>query len=269
MNIIKRIKQTMSQLRSLIKPDRDTVIFDFGQFEVTKREIISSIVIVVAWFIIGFIIYETISEHIADKQREYNQALQIETKDLFEYGMKTNVGNAFVYGQLKAVDTVTYPEIKGEYLKVEKILEVYTRHERKVEHTDSEGHTYYTTEIYYTWDEEDSDAKHSEKITFLGVEFDYSKIKYNDLHYIDTIYENMHNRWVYYGTAPECNGTIYTKLCDNSITDSTKFHPNHTIEDVLKSYDNSCAVYVFWVVWFILLMLGLYGFYYLDNSWLT
>ena len=29
--------------------------------------------------------------------------------------MRTNVGNAFVYGDLKAVDTVTYPEIGGEY----------------------------------------------------------------------------------------------------------------------------------------------------------
>ena len=268
MNITKQIKQIMSQWSSLIKPDCDTVIFDFGEFEVTKREIISSILIVVAWFIIGFIISEAISEQISDKQREYNQALQIETKDLFEYGMKTNVGNAFVYGQLKAVDKVTYPEIKGEYLKVEKILEVYTKHERQVEHTDSKGNKYYTTEEYYTWDEEDWDSKHSEKITFLGVEFDYSKIKYSNMRYIETIYESMSRRWVYYGTAPECNGTIYTKLCDNSIT-QTSLHPNQDIEQTLESYNNSFGMVAFWILWCILLILGIYGFYYLDNEWLS
>lgn len=40
---------------------------------------------------------------------------------MFQYGMDTNVGNAFVYGDLKAVDTVTYPEIGGEYMYVEKL----------------------------------------------------------------------------------------------------------------------------------------------------
>lgn len=39
---------------------------------------------------------------------------------MFQYGKDTNVGNAFVYGDLKAVDTVTYPEIGGEYMYVEK-----------------------------------------------------------------------------------------------------------------------------------------------------
>lgn len=49
--------------------------------------------------------------------------------------MRTNAGNAFVYGDLKAVDTVTYPEIGGEYIYIEKVKERYTMHTRQVAHT--------------------------------------------------------------------------------------------------------------------------------------
>lgn len=47
MNIIQQIKQIASRSASLIKPDSDTVVFDGGDFEITKRELIASIVIIV------------------------------------------------------------------------------------------------------------------------------------------------------------------------------------------------------------------------------
>ena len=100
--------------------------FDFGDFEITKREIIASISIIAVMILIGVLISEKISEHQMDKNEVYNKAVKIESTDLFQYGMDTNVGNAFVYGDLKAVDTVTYPEIGGEYMYVEKVKEKYT-----------------------------------------------------------------------------------------------------------------------------------------------
>ena len=268
MNIIRRIKQTLSHCNFSINPDRDTVVFDFGDFDITKREIIGSVIIIVFWFILGFLISEKITEEISDKQKEYNQALQIDSRQLFEYGMQTNVGNAFVFGTLKAFDPVSFSEIGGQYLNVEKTLEIYTRHEIEVEHTDSDGNKYYTTEVYYSWDEEDWESKHSNKITFLDVEFDYSKIKYSNMQYIDTIYETSDSRWVYYGTPPECSGTIYTNLCDGTIS-NTKLHPNMDIEETLQSYNRNYGDVSFKFLWFVLLILGLYGFYYLDNEWLA
>ena len=95
--------------------------FDFGDFEITKREIIASISIIAVMILIGVLISEKISEHQMDKNEVYNKAVKIESTDLFQYSMDTNVGNAFVYGDLKAVDTVTYPEIGGEYMYVEKV----------------------------------------------------------------------------------------------------------------------------------------------------
>ena len=273
MNIIQRIKQTASQLVSLIKsikinPDQDTVIFDCGDFEITKREIIVSFSIVALMLIFGFSISGYIADKVEDKKRMYNQALQIDSKDMFEYGMSTNVGNAFVYGELKAVDTVAYEEIEGAYLWIEKEREEYTRHEREVEHTDSEGHKYYTTEVYYTWDSVWSESKHSEKITFLGVEFDYSKINVNSSHYIDTIYKSMDVRYIYRGIDPEHTGTIFTKLADGTIEDDLHFYENETIAQVLESKSNDDSQIIFWILWIILIIAAVGGFYYFDNSWL-
>lgn len=126
--------------------------FDFADFEITKREILASIFIIAIMILFGILISSKISEHQMDKNEIYNKAVKIESQEMFQYGMDTNVGNAFVYGDLKAVDTVTYPEIGGEYMYVEKVKELYTMHTRTVTHTDGKGHSYTTTETYWTWD---------------------------------------------------------------------------------------------------------------------
>ena len=87
--------------------------FDLGNIEITKREILASISIIAVMILIGVLISTKISEHQMDQNEIYNKAVKIESQDLFQYGMDTNIGNAFVYGELKAVDTVTYPEIGG------------------------------------------------------------------------------------------------------------------------------------------------------------
>lgn len=93
--------------------------FDFGDFEITKREILASISIIAVMLLIGFVISGRISNYILDRNEKYNKAIKIENSDLFEYGMRTNVGYAFAYGDLKAVDAVSYPEIDGEYMYLE------------------------------------------------------------------------------------------------------------------------------------------------------
>ena len=109
--------------------------FDFGDFEITKREILASISIIAVMILIGVLISGKISEHQMDENEVYNKAVKIESTDLFQYGMDTNIGNAFVYGDLEAVDTVTYPEIGGEYMYVKKVKERYTEHTKQVAHT--------------------------------------------------------------------------------------------------------------------------------------
>lgn len=91
--------------------------------EITKREIIISISISVVMLIIGLFISGKITDIQNDRNAEYQKAVHIEDSELFQHGMDTNIGNAFVYGDLRAVDAVTFDEIGGKYLYVEKIKE--------------------------------------------------------------------------------------------------------------------------------------------------
>lgn len=219
--------------------------------------------------ILGFMIHGNINDALMLKQQEYNTALQIENdSDLFEYGMRTNVGNAFVYGDLKAIDTVTYPEIGGEYSYVEKVKERYTRHTRTVNVYDEDGDVVGTREEeYWTWDRIDSWSKHSEKISFLDVEFDYGTIKFPHSSYIDTQHESSKIRYKYYGSPTECTGTIYTILENNTINE-TRFYNNYTIEETINVLESGGELFLFWFLWIMLTCSCVYGFYYLDNWWL-
>ena len=86
--------------------------------EITKREIIASISILAIMLIIGFYISGKISEHHQDENSIYNKAMKIKQQDIFEYSMKTNVGNAFVEGELIALNPVTYDKLKGGFDKL-------------------------------------------------------------------------------------------------------------------------------------------------------
>lgn len=265
MNITQLKERIKSRLNSL--SDSDTVIFECYEFEITKREIITSIAIVAIMLMLGTIISGAIADYSEEKKKEYNQAMQIDSKELFEYGMNTSVGNAFIYGQLKAVDTVTFDEIGGQWLRISKEREDYTRHEKKVKHTDSEGNTYYETEVYYSWDHVSTESKHSEKITFMDIEFDYDLIDVNDSEYIDTIYKGFDTRYIYRGSSLEHTGTIYTNLQDGTIG-KCNLYEYRTIQEVLESKNEDFGQITFWIIWILLIGFVTYGFCYFDNNWL-
>lgn len=245
--------------------------FDFGDFEITRRELLASVSIIAVMLLIGVLIAGKISDYQLDKNEKYNKAVKIESKDLFEYGMRTNVGNAFVYGDLVAVDMVTYPEIGGEYMYVEKVKERYTKHTRKVAHTrtiNGKTSTYYTTETYWSWDYAGSEDLKCNEISFLGVTFKSSKIDIPGTDYIDTIKESSHVRYKYYGTGTKYIGTIFTELKDGSITDVTPFYQNKNIDEAVEALESDFAIWIFWIAWIVLIGFCVYGFYYIDNNWL-
>ena len=220
----------------------------------------------------GTIIHGKISEYQVDKNEIYNKAVKIESKDLFQYGMDTNVGNAFVYGELKAVDTVTYPEIGGEYMHVEKVKEKYTRHTRTVTKTktvNGKTKTYTETEVYWTWDRVGSEDKKCRQVTFSDIVFESNKIDIPRLGYITTIKESSRIRYKYYGTGTKFTGTIFTDLRDKTIPKGTHFYNNMNIEETHKYLETGIGwLIVFWFFWIILIAGCVVGFYYLDNRWL-
>lgn len=237
-------------------------------FKITKREIIASVSIIAIMLLIGFLISGKISEHQMDTNEIYNKAVKIESSDMFEYGMRTNVGNAFAYGDLKAIDTVTYPEIDGEYMYVKKVKEKYTQHTRTVT-TTVNGKTQTRTETYWTWDKVGSESLKCKQISFLGVTFDSNKIDIPGTSHIDTIKESSRIRYKYYGTKTEYTGTIFTELKDGTITDNTPFYEDMNIEETFDVLESGVGLIIaFWIFWIVLIGGCVYGFYYIDNRWL-
>lgn len=238
-------------------------------FEITKREVLASISIIAIMLMFGVLISGKISDHQMDKNEVYNKAVKIESQDMFEYGMRTNIGNAFVYGDLVAIDPVTYPEIGGEYMYIEKVKERYTMHTRTVT-TTVNGKTQTRTETYWTWDRVGSEDLKCKNISFLGVQFDSSKIGTPPSSYIGMIKESSHVRYKYYGVDTTHTGTIFTELKDETITDHSSFHSNMDIPQTVEYFTSMSKIGVglFWFMWIVLTGLGVYGFYYIDNKWL-
>ena len=243
----------------------------FDNFSISKREIIVSVAIIALMLVFGFMIHGKISDSLMLRYQEYNTALQI-TRDtkMFKYAMKTNVGNSFVYGDLKCVDTVNYPEIGGKYSYVEKVKERYTQHTRTVTKTrtvNGKTETYTETETYWTWDRIDSWNKHCNKITFLDVEFNYGQIEFPSASYIETIKESSHIRYKYYGAPTVCTGTLYSNLRNGTINDSTFYH-DRDIEATIKHLESGIELVLFWIGWIILISIIVFVFIYIDNHWL-
>lgn len=245
--------------------------FDFGNFEITKREILTSISIIAVMILIGVLISNKISEHQIDKNEIYNKAVKIESKELFQYGMETNVGNAFVYGDLEAVDTVTYPEISGEYMYVKKIKEKYTPHTRTVTYTTGSGksrRTHTRVETYWTWDKVGSEDKKCNEVIFCEIKFNSNKIQLPNAGYINTVKESKHIRYKFYGVGIKYTGTIFTNLRDKTISDKSKFYNSLNIEESVEYLESDSGIVIFWIFWVLLICGCVFVFYYLDNKWL-
>lgn len=242
--------------------------FKFESFEITKREILASVSIVAVMILIGVLISFKISEHQADQNEIYNKTVKIESQELFRYGMDTNTGNAFVYGELKAIDPVTYPEIGGKYMRVEKIKEKYTKHTRTVTYTTGTV-THTKKETYWTWDEVNRESIQCKKISFCGVKFKSNKITFPSSKYIETIKESKHIRYRYYGVSEKHIGTIFADLRNKTIPDKTYFYKDMDIEKTVNYLESGNILLIFfWFVWIILIIIVVFIFYYADNDWL-
>lgn len=254
-----------------MKYNKSKVLITCGSFDITKREVLASVSIVAVLLLIGILISSKISERQMDKNEVYNKAVKIESVDMFKYGMRTNVGNAFVYGDLTAVDTVSYPEIDGEYMYIEKVKEEYTMHTRQVAHTrtvNGKSQTYYTTETYWTWDRVGSEDLKCKEISFCDNIFDSSKINLPGTNYINTVNISSHTRYVFYGVGTQYKGTIFTYLQNNTISDSTNFYNNKTIDETVEYLTSGASVIVFWILWSLFIIGCILVFCIMENKWL-
>lgn len=245
-----------------------------GDIEITKREILSSVAIVLVMLMIGFSIHSVILQNTLDNNEVYNKAIKITSADEFIYGVKTNIGNAFVQGELSAVDPVSYPELKENYMYVSKETQKYTEHTRTVTYTDDEGNVHTETETYWTWDRIDFESKISKEVLFNTVKFNTSQFDIPYEHHINTI-RTGNIRYIYRGVDLKHNGTILATLKDNNvfnIDNKKKKIPFHT-QNIQKTYEyyissGTAWLVLFWFCWIILIIGALFFFYHFENKWL-
>lgn len=239
-------------------------------FEITKREVLVSVSIIAVMILVGILISAKITERQFGRNEVYNNAVKIDSQEMFFYGMRTTVGNAFIYGTLQAVDPVSYPEIDGSYMYVEKIKKQYTAHTRTVAHANANGNTTCTTETYWSWDYAGEESKAASTVSFCGATFPISKFELPGTRYLDTIYESGCVRYEYYGVDITHTGTVFTTLSGNTISDSSPFYESLTIDetvDRLEKRKNVIAT-VFWIFWIIGTGVIVFKFYERKNEWL-
>lgn len=243
--------------------------FNNCDFEITFREIICSISIVSVMIIIGMLISNKITNHSLDKVEKYNKAVKIIDSELFQYGMNTNIGDAFVYGELQAIDTVTYPELDDNYMVVKRTKERYTRHTRTVTYTDSNGKTKTRTETYWSWDVVGSEELRCHTVRFCGTEFSLTKFNTPTPSHITTIKESSSIRYKYAGVPKIIEGTIYTHLSDHDISENNDFY-QMSLTDTVKhlTTKSKVGVIIFWVFWILSIVIIVCLFYYAENKWL-
>lgn len=239
--------------------------------EIKKREIIFSIAIISLMLIIGSSISGKIRESLLEQYQEYDTAVHLDSEDMFRHGMDVNIGNAFVYGDLKALDPVSFPEIEGEYSYIRKEEQEYRNHPRPTTktYTDSNGKTKTKTEMedHWTWDIMRTDTKTATRISFLNVEFEYGKIPFPSSHELKIISTGYHRRNVYYGTDTDFQGTIFSNLKNDTIN-KTSFYKNRTIEETIAHLESGGELVLFWILWILLIAVCVFVFYYAENRWL-
>ena len=191
---------------------------------------------------------------------------------MYNYAIKTNVGYVLAEGNIQSVNPVSIDDIDGSYFYIKKVKEKYTMHTRQVAHTRTVGNrieTYYTTEEYWTWDYVGEEEKHIDKFTFLGKEFYYEDISFNNSRYKETKDGGYHIRYQYYVIESEFQGCLFSKMENNEMKEQ-EFKYNTTIEQIINTKKKEAEKYlkIFWISWITLECFIIFGYVYLDNKYL-
>ena len=246
---------------------------NFGDFEITFREILVSIAITLILIGIGFFISGAIENGINENNEKYYKALKIDNdQEMFKYAIKTNIGYTLAQGKVQAVEGVSIEDINGKYFKIKKVKEKYTKHTRQVAHTRTVGNkteTYYTTEEYWTWDYAGQEEFHTAKFNFLGIDFNYGTINFCNENYKETKSGGYHIRYKYYTIPFEFEGTLFTYINNNTINQNN-FSINNTIENIINQKENELNLSegIFWTIWIIFIGFIDFGYMYLQNNYL-
>lgn len=234
--------------------------------DITKREIIASIIIIVIMISFGIVISNYFQNLITSNNEKYFKAAKIENdEELFDYAIRTEVGRVLVYGTAKANQPVTYPILDGEYFSVIRVTERKVEEVRYVPTPD--GGMLVTD---YVWKEEKVESKNTETFTFLGQELTFNDFEFNDYDYLGTFNQSANLRYKYYGLPTKFDMTLYSVVRGGQLSENVVFE-NKTIDEVMKNAENSHTIFsiFFWLFWFVIIIFVLFIFYLSENRYLN
>ena len=247
-----------------------------SRMEIKKREVLFGVIIVLVMLAIGVFASGVLQENLQGKAERYATAVRISSPDTFSYSMKTNVGNALVYGELSADQPVISPDLPGSYMRLEKKIEEYTMHTRTVTYTDSNGHTHTRVETYYTWDYIGGDSWESETLTILGESFPTENFSLPSTDLLELTngstykYQTPSIRYYFSGLPASFDATISADLRDGGVGEEARVFREKTPDQVVEDSISDQTVFLigFWIAWVLLTGMALAGFFYLENGWL-
>lgn len=184
-------------------------------------------------------------KQINEYNQQYDSAYEIWNED----DLKHTTGNSFIYGELKALDIVSLPEVAGEYMYIKKVKQVYTKHKKLIPIRSGKT-TVMNPRYYHSWDNEEVYELSSKKLSMMGMTFPLPKIEFlPEPELITTITESDTVRYKYYGCPSIYTGTLYTYVKDSDIYGTSKFFTN-TIQDTKKQLKVSkMKVYALLIIW--------------------
>lgn len=210
-----------------------------------------------------------------EKAKIYNTSIQATETDRFNYAVDSRQGNVLGSGMFFAKEHMTIEDISGEYFRISKIKERYTRHTRTYEcGTEESPRT--CTETYYTWDYAGDEEFTTPTLTFhereyptnifaisvsrrVGCDVILINCK-NSYRYEDTGWWESEGdvRWYYRVTDLSFFGTILTNTKEGTllpVNGSRIVIQNEDIPTVLKQVNDSSGATVFLVGWSLMVLI--------------
>lgn len=238
--------------------------------EFTFREILVSVLIILAMIALGLFIANGIHDSATEDSEVYFKALKVDNDpDLFDYAIRTEVGDTLSYGTFKANEPVKDKLIDGEYFAIRKTEEHYTMHTRTVSYKCGKS-TCTRTETYWTWDSVGTETEHTKSFNYLGADFNFDKVDFSNYKYKEKVKTEPNVRYVFDVIPKEFNGTLYAKAKDKTISKTTLFY-GEKIKSVMEAKETQADRYtlIFWICWGFLIVVIVVIFAVLDNRYLN
>ena len=247
--------------------------------KITIREILFSFIIISLLFGLGVIISRSILPRLTETALNTISAVKVEEGmvDRFDYIRRTEVGDFLAADTLKALDPVSISDIPGRWLEIKKVKERYTKHVHHHTSSDGKGHTRHWTTVSYSWDPVNSWKWKSDSLLFMGQRFGIRDIKFGySLKIEKTIYERNKNfpsvgdiRYVYL-TWPEKTNGLMIGVAKDKWYSKLVFKKEQTIKKEIEKAEKRImnVPIIFWILWWVMIVSGVIGFYWFENTWL-